>query len=77
MSAILVVGYLHGGIDKKKTNQVSADLHDKFKDKFKSTCCRVLTRKFDFNGKERKEFCVGLVEFMLSELADKFLTLKM
>jgi len=61
MASVLVAGYL----DKA---DISADLHDKFKNQFKSTCCRVLTRKYDFKSKERKVFCAGLVEFMICEL---------
>ena len=74
MAVVLMLGYLYGRTnnheDEKKANQLSAQLHDKFKEKFKSTCCRVLTRKYDFKSKERKEFCAGLVEFVISELID-------
>jgi len=61
MASVLVAGYL----DKA---DISADLHDKFKNQFKSTCCRVLTRKFNFKSRERKEFCAGFVEYMMDEL---------
>jgi len=73
MAAVLLVGNLYGRTsnkeDEAKANKFAANLHNQFKDKFKSTCCRVLTRKFDFKSQERKEFCAGLVEFIISELA--------
>jgi C_GCAxxG_C_C family probable redox protein len=73
MAAVLLVGNFYGGTsnqeDTGKAHEFSANLHNQFKDKFKSTCCRVLTRKFDFKSQERKEFCAGLVADMVSELA--------
>ena len=69
MGSVLALGYLAGKKEKGRVGSQSAELHNKFKEKFKSTCCRVLTRKFDFNSRERKEFCSGLVEFMAGELA--------
>lgn len=70
MASALIAGYLYGEKDPAKAAQFSADLHDKFKGKFKSTCCRSLTRKFEFKSRERKEFCADLVENMLSELIE-------
>lgn len=67
MAAVMISGYFSRG-DRNKADQMAAQLHNKFRDKFKSVCCRVLTRKYDFKSRERKEFCAGLVEFMLSEL---------
>ncbi|MBI5400220.1 C_GCAxxG_C_C family protein [Candidatus Saganbacteria bacterium] len=69
MASVLTVGYLYGKTDEKKASKLSANLHNKFKEQFKSTCCRVLTRKYsDFKSLERKEHCAGLVEFMILEL---------
>ena len=67
MAVVLTVGYVYGA-DKAKANQLSAELHNKFRGQFKSACCRVLTRKYDFKSQARKEFCAGLVESMISEL---------
>lgn len=72
LASVLAAGCFYGGTsgkeDEKRANQLAAELHNKFKAKYKSTCCRVLTRKYDFMGPERKAFCAGLVEFMISEL---------
>ena len=79
MASVLTVGYLYGKTDEKKASELAAELHNKFKEQFQSTCCRVLTRKYsDFSAEggsasggkssERKEHCAGLVEFMILEL---------
>lgn len=68
IAAVMALGYLDSGKNKDHIHKLSADLHDKFKDQFKSTCCRVLTRKFDFKSRERKEYCLGLIEFVIREL---------
>ena len=73
-ASTIAVGLLYGRISKEKSDEVAlkkaALIHDKFKEKFNSTCCRVLTRKWkdDFSSKERKEFCTSLVQWMVSEL---------
>ncbi len=39
----------------------SADLHDYIIEKYGSTCCRVLTRKFDnFKSQERADHCIQI-----------------
>lgn len=38
--------------------RVSKELHDEFKNKFRSTCCRVLIKKFEFGGEEHMKQCV-------------------
>ena len=75
MAAVLLVGYYYGRTnnkeDEKKANQLSAELHDLFKRSFNSACCRVLTRKYDFKSRERKEFCAGIIEFFIPELLSR------
>lgn len=57
--------------------KVSKDLHDEFKVKFRSTCCRVLIKNFEFGGSEHLDQCVyitGQVAEMVMKkilLADK------
>lgn len=58
-----VCGSLLAGIMLKPQN--SRELHDEFKSKFKSTCCRVLSR----NGRQT---CAGFVEFVVSSLLALF-----
>lgn len=38
--------------------RVSKELHDEFKKKLRSTCCRVLIKKFEFGGPEHLNQCV-------------------
>jgi len=38
--------------------RVSKELHDEFKKKFRSTCCRVLIKKFEFGDTEHIKQCV-------------------
>ena len=64
MASVLAAGLLK----EKDAQKISAALHDKFKGKYKSACCRVLTRKYDFQSQERKTFCAELVGFMTAEL---------
>ncbi|OGC25043.1 hypothetical protein A2310_00030 [candidate division WOR-1 bacterium RIFOXYB2_FULL_37_13] len=72
MAAVLASGYLYGQSEESRKNpgKLAASLHDKFKAKFKTTCCRALTGKYNFNSRERKEACASFIEFMISELAD-------
>jgi C_GCAxxG_C_C family probable redox protein len=75
MAAVLLVGYYYGRTsnkeDEKKANKLSAELHDIFKQQLKSTCCRVLARKYDFKSRERKEFCAGIIEFLIPEILSR------
>lgn len=38
--------------------RVSKELHDEFKAKFRSTCCRVLIKKFEFGDSEHIKQCI-------------------
>lgn len=40
--------------------RVSKELHDEFKTKFRSTCCRVLIKDFEFGGLEHIQQCTYL-----------------
>lgn len=40
--------------------RVSKELHDEFKKKFRSTCCRVLIKKYEFGGSEHMKQCVHI-----------------
>jgi len=37
---------------------LSKEIHNEFKEQFKSTCCRILTRDFQFGSPEHLEHCV-------------------
>ena len=62
--AVLALGLLLGGgkpyKHRKDIRSATKELHDAFKSKFKSSCCRVLTKKVKENGKAHFEQCVQL-----------------
>jgi C_GCAxxG_C_C family probable redox protein len=63
--AIMGMGLLVGphsksGLSKKKSRTLSKTMHDRFHEKFSSTCCRVLIEPFDKDKKGRSEFCSEL-----------------
>lgn len=61
----MIIGSMFG---RKNPNQSSNDIKvlssqfiQKFKDKRKATCCRVLTAGFNANSSERRNNCAGIV----------------
>ena len=75
--AIMGLGLLIGphskdGLHKKKFRQVARKMHDRFHEKFSSTCCRVLIRDFDRNSKTRSQFCSNLTS-ITAEIAVQLL----
>lgn len=59
--AVLVIGAIKGRIkaseSEKEVFDLTRELHDRFKDRFKTTCCRILTRDVEWNTPEHIEFC--------------------
>ncbi len=53
----LVYGRTKPGGNNKKIMKLSQELHNKFKEKYKSTCCRVLVKDYKFGSKEHIERC--------------------
>ena len=64
--AQMVIGVLFGKNNKfgnePKARQLAKEFVDKFKSKHKATCCKVLSREFEFSSPERREHCKLLVE---------------
>ena len=63
--AIMGIGLLagphaKGGLSKKELRQLARRMHDRFHEKFSSTCCRVLIQPFDQDKNGRSRFCGGL-----------------
>jgi len=63
--AIMGLGLLVGphvtyGLNKKSFRQLARKLHDRFHERFSSTCCRVLIKKFEKDRKGRSQFCSNL-----------------
>ncbi len=76
--SIMVIGELFGK-DNKYGNpmiakKLSKEFMTKFTDKYKATCCRVLSRGFEMGSPERKQHCCNFVEFcsnLLYEVIEK------
>lgn len=72
--AVLVVGALYGRVNARESEKVvfelTKELHDRFKKKFKATCCRVLTRDVEWGTKEHHDFCEPFVYGAVEILED-------
>ena len=59
--ALGAIGLAYGrkkpGASNKKAMKISNEMHNKFKEKFKSTCCRVLIKDYEFGSKEHIKRC--------------------
>lgn len=55
------IGLVHGrekpGASNKKVMKLSQELHDRFREKNKSVCCRVLIKDYEFGSKEHVKRC--------------------
>ncbi len=71
MALGMAYGRNHGEPMKDKMFPVSADLHNHIKDMYKSTCCRVMTRNFEFASPERKAHCVKITGEVAAYVAEK------
>ncbi|SCZ78754.1 C-GCAxxG-C-C family protein [Acidaminobacter hydrogenoformans] len=60
MALGMVYGRNHGEAMNDKMFPVAAGLHDHVKAVYKSTCCRVLVKGYDFGSPERKAHCVRI-----------------
>jgi len=73
--ALSAIGLAYGrkkpGGSNKRAMKLSNEMHNKFKDRFKSTCCRVLIKDYEFGSKEhikRCTFVTGEVCEMVTQL---------
>ncbi|SUY48418.1 C_GCAxxG_C_C redox family protein [Clostridium putrefaciens] len=71
MALGMVYGREHGEAMQEKMFPVSADLHDHIKGIYKSTCCRVMTRNFEFSSPERKSHCIKITGEVAAYIAEK------
>jgi C_GCAxxG_C_C family probable redox protein len=80
--AILVISALKGRVNpsenEKEVFELTKMLHDRFKDRFKATCCRVLTRDVEWGTPGHIEFCshyvhgtVEILEEILNSREDR------
>ena len=76
--AIMGLGLLAGphaksGLSKKKFRDMSKKMHDRFHEKFSSTCCRTLIEPFDKDKKGRSQFCSSLTSTTATMAAELLL----
>ena len=63
----------HGQAMNEKMLPMSADLHNYIKGEYKSTCCRVITKDFEFASPERKRHCVKITGKVAAYVAEKLI----
>ena len=57
---LLVGPHASFGMNKKNFRQLAKKLHDRFHERFSSTCCRTLIKPYDKDKKGRSSFCGNL-----------------
>lgn len=61
--AQIVIGFIHGKLKDNTARALAKEMYDKFCEKYKVACCKVLSSGFkDFHSKERKLHCVNMVK---------------
>ncbi|GAA0219400.1 C-GCAxxG-C-C family protein [Metaclostridioides mangenotii] len=76
MALGIVYGRVHGEAMDPKMFELSKDLHDFIKKEYGSTCCRVITKKWNgdnFMSPERKEHCIKITGEVAEWVADKLI----
>lgn len=63
--AVMVLSALRGRTDGQQTEELVFEqtrwLHDRFRERFKGTCCRVLTKEVDWGTPQHHEYCARYV----------------
>lgn len=73
MALGMAYGREHGEAMNDKMFPASKALHDHIRDMYKSTCCRVMIRDFEFTSPERKAHCVGITGEVAAWIAERLL----
>ncbi|MBS6508753.1 MAG: C_GCAxxG_C_C family protein [Paraclostridium bifermentans] len=73
MALGMVYGRCHGEAMHEDMFKHAADLHDRIKELYKSTCCRVMTRNFEFQSPERKAHCIKITGEVAAYIAEKLI----
>lgn len=74
MALGMAYGREHGEPMNEKMFPAAAALHDHVKDTYKSTCCRVLVKNYEFGSPERKAHCVGITGEVAAWIAEQLLS---
>ena len=72
---VMALGMVFGRSDAKdpkvmKTMKLSAELHERFRQKRKFVCCKILTKGMDFGKKEHLEQCIAITGEVSEIVAD-------
>lgn len=72
---VMALGMVFGRSDAKdpkvmKTMKLSAELHERFREKRKFVCCKILTKGMDFGKKEHFEQCIAITGEVAEIVAD-------
>ena len=73
MALGMAFGRKHGEPMNEKMFPLSAALHDYIKKLYKSTCCRVLVKDYEFTSSERKAHCVKITGEVAAWIAERLL----
>jgi C_GCAxxG_C_C family probable redox protein len=55
--SLILSPHRRDGLNKKDFKDISKKMHDRFQDRFGSTCCRVLVQDFADDRKGQRQFC--------------------
>lgn len=76
--AQMVFGLLHGKNKDNTARKLAKEFYQRFTEKHKVTCCKVLTKNFDdFHSQERKNHCTNMVydcSLILDEMLEEIKT---
>ncbi len=76
MALGMAYGRVHGQAMNDKMFPLAASLHDFIKEKYGSTCCRVITRQWagdNFQSPERKKHCIEITGVVAEWVATKLI----
>lgn len=72
--AMIVIGNLYGKNNKYNNPPIAREIAKQFMERFKEvhkvTCCRILSKGFEFHTPERKQHCANFVDFSYKCLTD-------
>ena len=74
MALGMAYGRNHGEAMDERMFPVTVKLHDYVKSLYKSTCCRVIIKDYEFTSPERKAHCVQITGEVAAWVAEQFLS---